>query len=408
MATRTLVRLRGNVLGPLIVLSTLGCGAAGDDPGDRDAGPSVLTLGEPTAVFPEDFGTVQTVRELPGGDVLAADPLARALYRIDMDAGTREVIGSEGEGPGEYLQPDAVWPLPGDSTLLVDLGNGRLVALGPDLSFGPTMPIAMGEPSLGGGLVLALPQGVDGAGRVYAPSRGGGFGTQAPDSGAIISVDRATQAVDTVGAFKLQGQIRTVSPGSGGRGISVTQIPLSHEDGWGVARDGSAVVARAGDYHVEWLRPDGSVTRGPPIPYERVSLGRAEQEEWDVERNRSAGLSISISIGGGAAEASFQRGGRGGSRGETDFSQYEWPEVLPPFHPGRLPIDAMGRAWVRRHVGAGRAPVYDVFDQTATRVATVELGPDRRIIGFGADAVYVVRYDEFDLNYLERYGMPGV
>ena len=55
------------------------------------------------------------------------------LFVVDMDAGTRAQVGAEGQGPEEYRQPDAVWPLPGDSTLLVDLGNGRLVVLGPDL-----------------------------------------------------------------------------------------------------------------------------------------------------------------------------------------------------------------------------------------------------------------------------------
>jgi hypothetical protein len=29
------------------------------------------------------------------------------------------------------------------------------------------------------------------------------------------------------------------------------------------------------------------------------------------------------------------------------------------------------------------------------------------VVGFGEGTVYVVAYDEFDLNYLERYDMPG-
>ena len=70
------------------------------------------TLGAPTAVFPEDFGTIGSVRELPDGRVLVADPLSNALYALDMDAGTRVVIGREGEGPEEYQQPDGVWALP--------------------------------------------------------------------------------------------------------------------------------------------------------------------------------------------------------------------------------------------------------------------------------------------------------
>jgi len=389
----------GLFLGPLVA-----CEA---DPGRTEATGAPVGLGEPTGTLADDFGSIQTVREMPDGRVLVADPLGRALYLVDLDAGTRTVVGSEGEGPGEYLQPDAVWPLPGDSTLLVDLGNGRLVALGPDLSFGPTMPIVMGEPSLGGGLVLATPQGVDRAGRVYAPSRGGGLSAEPPDSGAILRIDRASQRFDTVGAFKLEGQIRTVTSSGRGRGVRVSPIPLSPEDAWGVAPDGAVAVARAGEYRLDWLAPDGTVVQGPVTPHAPLPLGTAEKEEWDAERSREPGLSVSVSISpGGAAETSFTRGGRGRASGGTDLSQFDWPEVLPPIHSGRLPIDPRSRAWVRRHVGAGGPTTYDVFDRDGVRVGTVALDPDRQVIGFGADAVYVVAYDEFDLNYLERYAMP--
>lgn len=383
-------------------LALVGCG--GGEAGR--AGADVVTLGEPTAAFPDDFGSIQTVREMPDGRLLVADPLGRALYMVDMDAGTRTVVGSEGSGPNEYLQPDAVWPLPGDSTLLVDLGNNRLVALGPDLQFGPTMPIAMGEPSLGGGMVLATPQGVDGQGRIYVRSRGGGMGLEPPDSGAIVRVERGSQTIDTVGTFGLRGQIRSTI--EGGRGVSVSQIPLSPEDAWGVAADGSVAVARAGTYRVDWLSPDGATSVGSPIAHEPLPIGGPEQDEWFATRSRNPGLMVSVSMGGGSAQVSFQRGGGGRGSAEPDPSQYEWPDALPPVYPGRLPVDGLDRAWVRRHTGAGGPTRYDVFGRDGARIGTVELDADRQVIGFGDDAVYVVAYDEFDLNYLERYGMPAL
>lgn len=387
----------------LIALAAPTLSACGGDAGDAAAA-EVAGLGEPTATLAEDFGLIQTVRERPDGTVLVADPLGRALYLVDMDAGTRTVVGSEGEGPGEYLQPDAVWPLPGDSTLLVDLGNARLVALGPDFGFGPTMPLAVGDPSAGG-LVLAIPQGVDRLGRIYVGDRGGGFSAEAPEAGAILRIDRGTQQIDTVGSYELQDQIRT--PIEGGRGVSITQIPLSAEDAWGVRADGAVAVARAAEYRLDWLEPDGTETLGSPVPLEPLSIGSAEQDEWFADQERSAGLRVSVTVGGGSTETYFERGG-GGRRAEPDPSRYEWPDVLPAVYPGRIPIDAIGRAWVRRHVGAGGPPTYDVFDGRGERVATVELFPDRAIVGFGRSSVYVVRYDEFDLNYLERYEMPAL
>ncbi|HSM60138.1 MAG TPA: hypothetical protein VK849_05045 [Longimicrobiales bacterium] len=364
-----------------------------------------VRLSEPVA-FPEDFGTIQTVRVLPDGTVLVADPLAKALYAVDLDAGSRRVVGAEGEGPQEYLQPDAVWPLPGDSTLLVDLGNGRVVALGPDLGFGPTMPIALTEPGPGRPLVLALPQGVDAQGRLYSRSMGMMGGGTLPDSAAILRIDRATRAADTVARFKLPDRTQATSGGADNRRVQISNVPLSPEDGWGVAPDGSVVVVRSGEYRVEWHRPDGSVTRGPAIPYDPVPIGRAEKEEWVAEQGRSGGgIGIGVSIVNGSATMSFQRGGAGGGRDEIDG--YSWPEAKPPAYAGRIPVDPEGRAWVRRHTRAGRPTAYDVFDREGRRVQTVSLEPGKRIVGFGPGSVYVVAFDEFDLNYLERYAMPG-
>ena len=76
---------------------------------------------------------------------------------------------------------------------------------------------------------------------------------------------------------------------------------------------------------------------------------------------------------------------------------------------------------LRRHLTGGRErsrvgseacrgwcdATYDVFDRSAEFVGTYTLPNNKRVIGFGNGTVYVVAYDEFDLNYLERYSMPG-
>jgi hypothetical protein len=387
------------------------CGADGDGAMGGDVGEGAAEspidgpLGEPTAALAEDFGTIQTVRELPDGTLLIADPLGNALYHVDMDAGTRTVIGVEGEGPGEYRQPDAVWPLPGGSSLLIDLGNGRTTTIDPSLAFGQTRPIAMGEPGLENTLVLALPQGVDGQGRIYTRSTRT-IGEELPDSGAILRIDPATTEVDTVAFFKLQDRIQTTSGGAGNRSVSIQSIPLSPEDAWGVASDGWVVVARSADYHVEWFGADGEVTRGPPVPVETVAIGTAAKEEYVAESGRTGGgVGISVTVNNGEMQMGFSRGTGGGRPREID--NYQWPETKPPFYSGRVDVDGMGRAWVRRHVAAGEDATYDVFGRDGVRVGTVTLSNDRRVIGFGDGTVYAVRYDEFDLNYLERYMLPG-
>ena len=102
----------------------------------------------------------------------------------------------------------------------------------------------------------------------------------------------------------------------------------------------------------------------------------------------------------------LSRGGAGGGSGEPDLDQYEWPDEKPPFYGARIPVDDAGQAWVRRHVRAGAPSLYDVFGPDAEHLAAVQLADGRRIIGFGRDTLYAVHFDEFDLVYLERYGMP--
>lgn len=384
----------------LTVLTAPACGARG---GGDGSDPVVLT-GRAEAAFPEDFGYLNAVRELADGRLLVADPLGKALYVVDMDEGVRERVGSVGEGPDEYLQPDATWPLPGDSTLLVDFGKGRLVRLDPDLRFGESRPIMTFSPL--GAMISALPRAVDRRGRVYATSLGMGMGANRPDSGAIMRMDLDGSAMDTVGSYLLPTVDVSESGSDGNRSVSVTPIPYSPEDAWGVASDGSLVVARAADYRVEWTSPEGVTVRGEPVAYDPVVIGTGEKLDY-VARQIRDGISIGVTQTGEEIRTTLSRGfGGGGSDEEPDLDIYDWPEFLPPFHEGRIPVDPEDRAWVRRHVPSGTGSLYDLFDREARRVASFALEGDREVLGFGARSVYVVRFDEYDLAFLERYPLP--
>ncbi|MCY3678566.1 MAG: hypothetical protein OXH66_13430 [Gemmatimonadetes bacterium] len=383
----------------ILLVGLLLCQACSESGEDGSAGPQATPLGPPEAVFPEDFGYVQAVRELRGGDVLVPDPLGNTLYRVDMDAGTRTVVGRVGEGPEEYRQPDAVWPLPGDSTLLVDLGNGRLVRLGPDLGFGAAHPI--GRPQDDGSFVMALPAGVDIAGNVYAAALGG-FAADPEAPGTILRIGLTEGTADTAGTYK---RTDVVIDESSNR-ISISPIPLSPADAWGVAADGTVVVARSVGYGVDWHSPDGSVTRGDTVGYEPITITVAEMEEYFRDRRRHAGVGMSMtSSASGEATTTFYRGGSGRSE-EPDYDNYSWPNVKPALHSTTVRVDPRGRAWVRRHVPAGRSTAYDLFDRQGNLVAAVTLDGDRRVAGFGAESVYMVSFTELDLAYLERYALP--
>ncbi len=356
----------------------------------------VQNLSEPEATYPEGFGLLGGLRELPDGRLMIADPLGQALVIADLEAETADTLGAVGRGPEEYKQPDGLFPLPGGSTLLVDLGNARLTVLGPDGSFGETVPIARGSPS--GGLQLILPRGTDSEGRIYFRPMGGARRPQLPDSAAIARWDRASGALDTVARVKLPEMKRSTSGGAGNQAVMIQPVPLSSEDAWAVSWDGRVAIARCGDYHVEWIHPDGTVVRGAPVDYEPVKIRRADKEEW--AEGQGGGIEIGImASSSGERRISMSRGGGGG----PNIDSLDWPDKKPAFVADGVWVTPEGDVWVQRHVPAGEAVQLDVFGADAELEGRVTLPPGRQIVGFGHSSVYVVRSDDLGLQWLERY-----
>lgn len=366
------------------------------------------TLGEATATHPADFALINTVRELPDGSVLVADPLGVVLVRLTPDLQRADTLGSEGEGPQEYLQPDAVWPLPGDSTLLVDLGNSRLTVVAPDGTFGRTRPITLGGFQPGQPLTTLIPAGVDGDGNIFfrgspmAMARGGAL----PDSAQVMRVPAGGDATDEVARVKIQELVRTTSGSANNRQESITAVPLSPVDVWGVAPDGRIAVARTGERTMEWIAPDGSRTSGEAIDAEPVRVGEAEKKAWETERaSRGGGIGVQVEVENGRAQVSYGRMAGDGGRSSAADSR-PWPETMPVFADEPVRIDGDGRAWVRRSQPAGRSALYDVFGATGDRILSVRMPEERRLVGFGEGAVYAIRVDRFGLQTLERYPLP--
>ncbi len=361
-----------------------------------------LTL---VASYPESFGLVRGVRELPDGTVLVADPLSKTLQKVDLAAGTAGVVGSEGQGPREWTQPDIVYPLPEGRSLLVDLGNARFTVLEPDLSFGETFPLASGQPGPGGGFQVRLPEDVDGEGRIYYQGRvmmmGGG---DPPTHAPIMRWNPWTDATEEVTEVMLPRREVSRSGSGDNQNVRIQQIPLTPQDGWAVGHDGTIAIARVDPgYRLDWVAPDGNVRRGPAVAFDPVPIGMAERETWiDESARRGGGVGVSVEAGPGGVRTSFSRGGAGGRQGVND---YQWPQVKPPFDPSGVLVSPSGEAWVLRSAPAGAGVTYDVFDPTGALRTQVKFDGSRRVIDFGEESVYVVRYDEFDLQFLEKYSL---
>lgn len=358
--------------------------ACGDVAEDEAAEPPGAPLGPPTAVFAEAFGYFHVVRELPGGDVLLADLFERAVYRVDMEGQTRTMVAGRGEGPDEYLEPDAVWPLPGDSTLLVDLGNSRLMRLTPNLEVAATQSITV-HPE-GGSVLLAAPHAVDARGNIYvAPEPWPPTGS---DTATILRVDPVRETVDS---------LRTIKTKWAG-----TLMP---HDAWGVASDGSVVVARFDAYGVDWISPDGAVLHGDTVPFAAIRVTRALKEEFfrDLQRHSRAIRGVF----GPTGNTRFIPYRRDPDTEQESYDSDQWPEVMPAFHYQTVHVDPMDRAWVHRHDAGGGDSPYDIFDRQGRVALRVVANGDRRVVGFGAGAVYIAAFDDLDRVFLERHRLPG-
>lgn len=371
----------------------------------RPSEPLVHRLERPTATWSEPFSLIGGVRELADGRVVVSDPIEQSLQILDLSTGRAQALGRVGQGPGEFRSPDALLPLPGGQTLLVDLGNGRLTRIDADGRLGASSPMAQGGGAPGGGaagLRIVIPRTSDASGRVYfqPPTGGLGPGGAPPDSAAIVRVDLEASRFDTVAFIKVAPPVVRTSGTANNQNVRAMPRPFPRQDGWAVAPDGRVAIVRADPYRVEWVTPTGRVS-GPPVTWRPVPVRAADREEW--AEAAGSGLSLSVENRNGEITTSFSRG-RPGQR--PDLSGVEWPDVKPPFPSGAVFAAPNGELWVERSVAAGAAREYDRFDGRGALLGRVVLRARSRVVGFGSAAVYVVRRDADDLQYLERYARP--
>jgi len=354
-------------------------------------------LTKPDARFPKELSSVSGLFELPDGRVLVSDGIDETVLRIDLRTMKADTISRSGAGPGEYKGPDLLYGLPAGGVLLVDLGNARLSFFDAALKYKESAPIMRGNPQTG--MTSVLPDAVDSQGRIYFRSMMRRAGVPG-DSGTVIRWDRATSKFDTVARIKL-GEVKVKSSGGpNNRNMSMSGVPYSPEDAWSAAPDGRIAMARAADYHLEWISPGGAVVRGPSVAVKPVPVRDGEKREYAADLRN--GISMQVMMQDGKMTTSMGRGGRAGQ--EEQIPDLEWPASKPAFRAVRVAPN--GDAWVERSVAANAPREFDIFGADAKLKARVILPAGRRLVGFGKGVIYAREVTEEELNYLERYKLP--
>jgi hypothetical protein len=354
-------------------------------------------LEEPDATFPEPFSLIRGLRELSDGRVLVTDWIEERLVALDFRSGEARDIGRVGGGPREFRLPASLVALPGDSTLLVDVGNGRFAIVGPDLAIHRTMSARPTEVRFG-----PTPRSADADGLLYFTTspfaRGPAAGPS--DSVDIARWDPEQHTVESVATVNGITRRRDQSPSMTPR---FPNVPFAPQDAWAVTQAGEVFVVRSGDYHIERVTRDGNLVVGPPIEYPVLPVTHDDKYAYVLWNTLSSPI-------GGRGEGMMHQPAEWSEPAyiEEMIANNEFAEVKPPFVPGSAWTTLEGELWVQRSMPFGKPITYDVFDDQATRVKQVALPEGRRLLGFGTGVLYAVVEDADGLQTIERYRRPSL
>lgn len=362
----------------------------------------VRSFVKPDAEFPEAFTNLTSFRELPGGRVLVVEGCERVVKLADFRSGELTTFSRTGDGPREYRLPARIFALPGDSAAIYDIANRRMLVVTPDGKPGGFIRMSAYETIRGAdGSVMTSgfnPTSVDSHGRFY--SRGGGTvmtpsGIQVGDSAELVRWTPGNDHRDTVAFVHLRK--RTAEEKDLRR--RPPEPPFTTGIQWAVDGDGRVALVVPDDYHVEFVNPDGSRTVGTPIPFAPVPVGAGEKKMWHDEQQPACAMPSSGTMKTPSGQViSFQR--------MATPEPTTWPAHLPPFRIDAAEFSPDGILWVQRTTPAGDAPLFDLIDRSGRVVQQVRLAKRSKLLGFGAGTVYVLRIDEDDLQYLQRYRLP--
>ena len=413
----------------------------------QPARPPIRPLGAVTARSTESFGPISGVRHLSNGRLLVNDMRGRRVVMLDPSLARAAVVADTTSATGNaYASRFAgILAYRGDSTLFIDPQSLSMLVIDPAGKIGRVMSIPRSQDAMaltggilggaafdgqsgivyrgGGGFQMRRNAGADGRMTPGAPP-------EQPDTAAIVRIDLTTRKLDTVTFVKIPKANMQMTTNDKGE-ITITREinPLPTVDEWAMMPDGSVAIVRGRDYHIDWVRRDGTRESSPKIPFDWQRLTDEDKAAFidSVKAARArllaadsaAGASGSVRVEGAGVAAgaagttvmSMRTGGPGGTvatssgPGNVEFvSPSELPDYRPPFFAGALRVDPSGNLWIRTTAMPTEqgASVYDVVSGKGELVDRVQVPAGRTVIGFGTDgAVYLTSRNGAD-TVIER------
>jgi hypothetical protein len=324
---------------------------------------------------------------------MIADERERLLYVAARD-GALTPFGTVGQGPGEYRSVFTITRVRGDTLLVYDAINRRLLRIAPDGRQGEDIALPAELIRAGG---LAPVNGVDAAGRLYW------VGDVMGDLGGLpkrAAVHRVRAWVPGATTVSIVAPLRDHAEARHAQ----TFHPLSARDAFVVAPDGRVGVLSATDYRLRWYRDDRLVSEGPALGYTPVPVTAREREDYRIARSQQPASGMRMQPGQRADEERRVVT----PRIRDAYPDALFPEVLPPFEADAVHRSPGGDLWALRSAPVGtRERVVDVIAADGRRRALLRLPAGRRLVAVEREGVYLARVDEDGLEWLERYAYPA-
>jgi hypothetical protein len=362
-----------------------------------------VSIDSPEVTFDQGFTHVVGVRQLADGRVIVLDSHERTIVVFGNDGRVIRTLGRSGSGPGEFLMPSSILAVSGDSTLIRDGPNNRFLVITPDAVMGDILDL-LGQPPGGPPppLGVAMVRFADQRGHFYAQAqailRRSGGEYQLIDSAAIERWTDRSAGRDTI-AFIYVRHVPGTTAARGFVAYRAKDRPAYWTSPqWAVSSDGWLAIANDAPYRIDTIDPNGRRHFGEPIPTRPVRVTDAMKQRWCEDRGRPQPMLTSRRDG---TPATVQM-----VRMPCDPPK-AWPEFIPPFLPGAVSFAVDGSIWVNRTFEHDNPVQYDVVSRAGRLVGRVRLPESRRLVGFGDGWVYLVRRDEFDLEYVERHALPA-
>jgi hypothetical protein len=384
--------------------------------------PPVHTLGPVLATSTEPLAAVSQVRALPGGRVLVNDYVARRVLMFDSTFQHVSVVMDTATNPYGLIG------YRGDSTLCVDLRALAMLVIDGNGAIGRSIAI---PDSRGVYAFLGGPYGtpgLDARGRlVYAllpirpkTERATGVITLL-DSAPILRFDLASRVRDSVTAFAVpQARYGIRTSHVGDRTITSSWLatdPIPWTDDWTVLSDGTIAVVHGREYRVDFIDPDGSVTRGPKLPFEWQHLADSDKaaiiDSAQSAYDRRLLAAITARQAALPAATKSDASAKPGPPQLTPEEQVansripfvtieDMPDYRPAFEQGDVRGDADGRLWIRTSKSMNGGSVYDVINNKGILVDRIAVPPGRVIAGFGSGGVVYMGVLDGNIARLER------